>query len=152
MCSIEHNAPLCTSFVFPEYAVAESTVLDQQETSFQHSQGLLSLCAHFVAMVTTLSVYSFFLESVIQRGSDDVSHDQQSHDHRPHAHKLTVRLLKDSLHGLGINIVDLTEPESSGGVTSSRGIVVDSIVKGGPADTNGILQRGMVCAWANIFR
>ena len=98
-----------------------------------------------------LCLFIFFLESVIQRGSDDVSHDQQSYDHRSYAHKLTVRLLKDNLHGLGINIVDLTEPESSGSVTSSRGIVVDSIVKGGPADTNGILQRGMVCAWTNIF-
>lgn len=35
-----------------EYAVTESTVLAEQETSFQHSQGLLSICTHFVAMVT----------------------------------------------------------------------------------------------------
>lgn len=77
----------------------------------------------------------------MQTGLDDVSHDQTSHDYRPH--ELTVRLLKDNLHGLGINIVDLVDPESSGGVASCSRIVIKSIVKGGPADSNGKLQRGM---------
>ena len=71
-------------------------------------------------------------------GVDD---DHKSHDYRPH--ELTVRLLKDNLQGLGINIVDLTDTESSGGVASSSRIVIESIVKGGPADSNGKLQRGM---------
>lgn len=80
------------------------------------------------------------LESAVRTGVNDVSHDQKSHDHRPHM--MTVRLLKDSLHGLGINIVDSTDPESSGGMASSRRIVIESMVKGGPADSNGVLQRG----------
>lgn len=77
----------------------------------------------------------------MRTGLDDVSHDQKSHDHG--AHELTVRLLKDNWHGLGINIVDLADPGSSGGVASSSRIVIESIVKGGPADSNGKLQRGM---------
>ena len=82
-----------------------------------------------------------FLESAIRTGVDDASRDQKSHDHQPHM--MTVRLLKDSLHGLGINIVDSTDPaESSGGVASSSRIVIESMVKGGPADSNGVLQQG----------
>ncbi len=80
------------------------------------------------------------LESVVRTGVDDISHDQKSHVHRPH--EMTVRLLKDGLHGLGINIMDLTDPQSSGGVASSRRIVINGIVKGGPADSNGVLQPG----------
>ena len=78
-----------------------------------------------------------YLASKIQAGSDNISHDHRSLE-------LTVRLLKDNLYGLGINIVDLMDPESSGGVASSSRIVIESIVKGGPADSNGKLQRGRV--------
>ena len=77
----------------------------------------------------------------MQAGSGDVSHDQKSHDQRPL--ELRVRLLKDSLQGLGINIVDWTDQEPSGGVVGSSKIVIESIVKGGPADADGKLQRGM---------
>lgn len=72
---------------------------------------------------------------------DRKSHDHKSHDHQPH--EMTVRLLKDNLHGLGINIVDSADPESLRGVASSSRIVIESIVKGGPADSNGKLQRGI---------
>ena len=81
-----------------------------------------------------------YLESATRTWMGDMSHDQKSHDYN--SLELTVRLLKDNLHGLGINIVDLSE--SSGG--SSR-IVIESIVKGGPADSNGVLKRGMWCSY-----
>ena len=65
-------------------------------------------------------------------GSCDMSHD------RNESLEFKVRLLKDDLYGLGINIV-----ESSVGVANSSRIVIESVVKGGPADSGGALQRGM---------
>lgn len=69
---------------------------------------------------------------------------QRSHDE---SQQLKVRLLKDSHKGLGINIIDLKE---SSGVSSgiSSQIVIESVVRGGPADIDGNLKRGTyVCCF-----
>ena len=67
------------------------------------------------------------------------SHDQKSHDH---CQRLVVRLLKDVGKGLGINIVDLKESSGDTSAESTSKIVIESVVKGGPADVDGKLRRG----------
>ena len=61
-----------------------------------------------------------------------------SHDHH---RELEVRLLKDVTKGLGINIIDLCESSGETASGSSK-IVIESLVKGGPADIDKKLKRG----------
>ena len=69
----------------------------------------------------------------------EVSYDQgrMSHDH---SQVLEVRLLKDTNKGLGINIADLPQPL---GRKDGSKIVIESIVRDGPADIDGKLKRGV---------
>ena len=74
-------------------------------------------------------------------------HGRKSHDQ---SQQLKVRLLKDISKGLGINIIDLKETSGDSSGCSSQ-IVIESVVKGGPADIDGKLKRGTSLASTQCF-